>query len=134
MSQSGETTSYKPIYRIRLEAARSKEHVEGAHDIAYEFMAPLTSDGFIDVDAWHNQRAHCFVHHIVKGKIEERGLLVHRAGGSGGARWAFQFDQNNVGDEGYHFGSHAFRVGEYVSVRDQDDVLRTYRVANVVKL
>jgi hypothetical protein len=133
MSLKGETSQYKPTYRIRLEAARSKEFVDGSHDNAYEFCAPLTADGHIDVEAWHNLRAHCFVHHIVKGEIEQRGLLIHRAGGSGGARWAFKYDRDDDGDEGYHFASHAFRVDEYVSVRDSDDELRTYRVTSVVK-
>jgi hypothetical protein len=134
MSQGRETTNDKPIYRIRLEAARSKNMPDGEHNIAYEFMAPLTADGHIDVEAWHHLRAHCFVHHIVNGDIEERGLLVHRAGGSGGARWAFQYDRDDEGDEGYNFASHAFRVGEYVSVRESDSELRTYRVAHVTKI
>ncbi len=32
------------------------------------------------------------------------------------------------------FGNHAFLPGEYVSIREQDDKLRTFRVASVDNL
>jgi hypothetical protein len=38
------------LSKIRLELARCKEYPEGAHDIGYEFAAPLTADSRIDGD------------------------------------------------------------------------------------
>ena len=61
------------LSKIRLELARCKEHPDGAHDIGYEFAAPLKED---------------------------------------------------------RFGDHAFRLGEYLSVRE-DDELMPYKVVRV---
>ena len=51
-----------------------------------------------------------------------------------GGAWAFHYDI--LGDEdddetGYRFGAHAFNPGEYVSIREHDDQLRTFRVVFV---
>lgn len=60
-------------------------------------------------------------------------MLVHRAGGVGGATWAFDYQIGVSDDEeqGYRFGAHAFVAGEYVSVRNGDGDLLTYRIASV---
>jgi hypothetical protein len=63
-----------------------------------------------------------------------RGLLVHRAGGRGGSTWAFEWkggSKDEAEEEGFRFGDHAFRVGEYVSVRDEEGELLTFRVVSV---
>ena len=31
----------------------------------------------------------------------------------------------------FRFGDHAFRIGEYVSIKEHDDVMRTFRVVSV---
>ena len=36
-------------------------------------------------------------------------------------------------EEGFRFGDHAFRVGEYVSVREEEGRLLTFRVVSVGK-
>ena len=121
------------LRRIRLERARSPGKPEGAADEGYEFVAPLTADGHISLDGWKRDRGLCFVHRLEKGAIAERGLLVHRAGGSGGATWAFDYAPGGDVDEdaGYRFAAHPFVVGEYVSIRDEDGELHTYRVTFV---
>jgi len=121
------------LRKIRLELARSKGHAEGSPGDGYEFVAPLGADNHIDVEAWKRERRLCFVHRIEKGVTTERGLLVHRAGGAGGATWAFEYEPGGPADEdaGYRFAAHAFAPGEYVSVRDEDGDLRTYRVASI---
>ena len=126
----------KPVARlqkIRLELARTKEHPAGDPGTGYEFVAPLDGSGHIDLDSWKQMRDVCFVHRIESRHVAERGVLVHRAGGTGGATWAFDYDLDNTGDEesGYRFGAHAFRTGEYVSIRDEDGDMHTYRVAAV---
>ena len=63
-----------------------------------------------------------------------RGLLVHRAGGPGGSTWAFEWNtgtRDEEEEEGFRFGDHAFRVGEYVSVREEEGKLLTFRVVGV---
>jgi hypothetical protein len=37
----------------------------------------------------------------------------------------------NDDEAGYRFGSHAFRLGAYVSIRDEDNQLHTFQVATV---
>ncbi|MGE3643167.1 MAG: hypothetical protein AB7F96_04865 [Beijerinckiaceae bacterium] len=121
------------MHVIRLELARSKEHPQGSAGEGYEFHAPLDETLHIDAESWKKERARCFVHKIEGGRTVERGLLVHKPGGAGGATWSFDYDYQDEGDEeaGYRFGAHAFTVGEYVSVRDEDGEMHTYRVAGV---
>ncbi len=54
--------------------------------------------------------------------------------GTSGASWAFHYDIHGDEDDdetGYRFGDHAFIAGEYVSIMEHDDVLRTFRVVSV---
>ena len=118
------------LSKIRLELARCKQFPEGARDIGYEFAAPLLADGHIDPEEWHKQRARCRVVRFRRGEEDDVGHLVRKPGGS----WAFHYDIMSHGEDdesGYRFGDHSFRTGEYVSVREDDD-LRTYHVRQVV--
>lgn len=120
------------LRRVKLERAREKGKPDPLPGTGYEFVAPLDANGHIDLEGWKNYRTLCFVHRLEKGMVEERGLLVHRAGGQGGATWAFDYELGEGDEEaGYRFGSHAFKPGEYVSVRDEDGELHTYRVETV---
>jgi hypothetical protein len=127
------TTDGARIYKITLQEARSKGAPAGTAQSGYDFFAPLDASGHIDLETWKKERARCFVHRLDHGAIVERGLLVHRAGGAGGATWAFDYKPGTTDDEeqGYRFGEHAFQTGEYVSVRDEDGELVTYRVVSV---
>jgi hypothetical protein len=118
------------MFKITLEEARAKG-AAGAGQSGYEFFAPLDDSGHIALEAWKNERDRCFVHRLDHGAVVERGLLVHRAGGAGGGTWAFDYQAGTSDEEeqGYRFGSHAFVVGEYVSIRNADGELVTYRVA-----
>jgi hypothetical protein len=53
---------------------------------------------------------------------------------SAGNVWAFRYDIHgdpSHDEAGFRFASHAFLPGEYVSLKEQDDVLRTFRVVSV---
>lgn len=118
------------LKRIRLELARDHDHPEGAHNYGYEFAAPLDADGKIDAGAWHKSRAHCRVRRFRPQEEDDVGHVVRKPGGS----WAFHYDihSDEEDDEaGYRFGDHAFKPGEYVSVKEDDDVLRTFKVTRV---
>ena len=119
--------------RIRLSLARSKEHPQGSSRHGYEFVAPLDASGHIDAVGWRQHRDHCRVRRFWQGEKDEVGMLVHKPGGPEHARWVFDYDQTAADDDeaGYRFGTHAFRPGEYVSIRDEDNEMHTFQVASV---
>ena len=122
------------LRKVTLNAARSKEFPEGSIRHGYDFVAPLTEDGHIDLEAWKRRRGECFAHRFWGDEPSMRGLLVHRAGGPGGSTWAFEWNtgtRDEEEEEGFRFGDHAFGVGEYVSVREEEGKLLTFRVVGV---
>ncbi|MDP2619619.1 MAG: hypothetical protein Q8P46_05515 [Hyphomicrobiales bacterium] len=119
--------------KIRIELARARDFPEGSRNHGYEFTAPLDEDDRIDVEDWHNMRDRCRVRRFWGDERDEIGHLVRKPGGS----WAFHYDLH--GDEeddetGYRFANHEFRLGEYVSLREHDDELRTFRIVSVTDL
>lgn len=120
------------LKRIRLNLARSKDFPLGSERHGYEFVAPLDGSGHIDPGLWQKYREHCGVRRFW-GDEEEIGRLVHKSGGKEHARWVFDYDQTAEEDDeaGYRFASHAFRPGEYVSIRDEDGEMHTFKVVSV---
>ena len=114
------------LRRIRLHLARSKEYPQGSNRHGYEFVAPLNAEGRIDPEAWKAVRDRCRVHRFW-GRENETGHLVHRPGGS----WAFRYDDGDDEEAGLKFGTHAFEIGEYVSLRGADGDIHTFRVVSV---
>jgi hypothetical protein len=122
------------LKKVVLNAARSKAFPDGSIRHGYEFVAPLTASGHIDLEAWKAHRAECFAHRFWGDEPEQRGLLVHRAGGRGGSTWRFELGVGPTLDEeddGFRFADHAFIPGEYVSIREEDGELTTFRVVSV---
>ena len=118
------------IKKIRLELARDHDFPSGSTKHGYEFSAPLDEDGKINRAEWDTHRDQCRVHRFWAGEEDEVGHLVRKAGG----KWAFHYDIHGDEDDdetGYRFGDHAFNSGEYVSIMEHDDVLRTFRVVSV---
>jgi hypothetical protein len=120
------------LKRIRLNLARSKAFPSGSARHGYEFVAPLDASDHIDVDLWRKYRDHCGVRRFWADE-EEIGRLAHKPGGREHARWIFDYDDAADDDDeaGYRFGSHAFRIGEYVSIRDEDGEMHTFVVVSV---
>ncbi len=115
---------------IRLELARDPTHPSGSAGHGYEFVAPLDAEGRIDAEAWRKARERCRVRRFWQGDPDEMGHLVHRRGGS----WAFHYDvAGDPGEDepGYKFDAHAFKPGEYVSLREADGALMTFQVTSV---
>jgi hypothetical protein len=121
------------LKRIRLNLARSKEFPAGSPRHGYEFVAPLDAKGHIDADLWRAHREHCGVRRFWEGEDDETGRLVHKPGGPEHARWVFDYDETAEDDDeaGYRFGAHAFALGEYVSIRDEDGEMHTFQVVSV---
>ncbi|OYX12838.1 MAG: hypothetical protein B7Z15_09260 [Rhizobiales bacterium 32-66-8] len=113
---------------IRLELAREKDHPQGARNFGYSFTAPLDENGQIEPALWAKHRDTCRVVRFRPGEADELGHLVRRPGGS----WAFRYDISGTEDDeaGYRFGDERFTVGEYVSIREDEDT-HTYRVVSV---
>lgn len=118
------------LKRIRLNLARDREFPDGSSEHGYEFVAPLTDDNHLDLEAWRGTRERCYVHRFWAGEDDEDGHLVRTRGGT----WAFHYDLTEEVDDdevGYRFGDHSFGAGDYVSIREHDGVMRTFRVASV---
>ena len=93
-------------------------------------VAPLDGKGHIDLDAWKKLRERCRVRRFWPNEPEEVGHIVHKRGNM----WAFHYDIHgdpSHDETGFRFDSHAFVPGEYVSIKEQDGVLRTFRVVSV---
>lgn len=116
------------LSRVRLELARSAEFPHGSSAYGYEFIAPLDSDGRIDVDTWRTEKSRCTVHRFWRGEDDENGLLAHHRSG-----WAFDYDPNETDDDEplFRFENHQFKKNEYISVTEHDGVQRTFQIVDV---
>lgn len=118
------------LREIRLELARDPDFPNGSPERGYIIRAPLTPEGHIDQDVWRQHRQDCIVTRFWPGEDDEVGHLVHRRGGT----WAFHYDVEGDPEDdeaGYRFDSHVFKEGEYVSIREHDGSLRTFKVVSV---
>jgi hypothetical protein len=118
------------LKRIHLELARDHDFPDGSRARGYDIVAPLDADGRIDAAEWKASRERCRVRRFWADQADEIGHLVRKPGGA----WAFHYDVLGPEDDdetGYRFASHRFLPGEYVSVTEHDDVLRTFRVVSV---
>lgn len=121
------------MMRIRLELARDHDFPAGSRERGYEFAAPLDENGHIDKAQWRRDKTACRVKRFWPGEQNEIGHLVLKPGG----RWAFHYDIHGDEDNdeaGYRFSIHAFKPGEYVSIQEHDDKLRTFKVVSVREL
>lgn len=115
------------LQRVRLEIARCPEFPNGSHEHGYDFIAPIDVSGHIDAEAWKLLRDRCRVKRFWGDEPEEVGHIVHKPGGA----WAFHYDIRGDAthdERGYHFETHKIAPGEYISIKEQDGVLRTFFV------
>ena len=121
------------LKKVTLTLARTREYPDGSIRHGYEIVAPLDENGKIDAEAWKARKGLCVVHRFWGDEPRKRGQLVHRAGGPGGSRWAFDYDAAADDDDeaGYRFGQHAFIEGEYVSIKDDEGELQTLKIIRI---
>ena len=116
------------LLKIRLELAREPGHPAGETTHGYDILAPLDSDSRLDPEAWRKDKESCRVRRFRKDELDKIGRLGRKPGGS----WFFDYEEGDRDDEpGYRFGDERFVVGEYVSVREQDGDMHTFRVVSV---
>lgn len=113
--------------QIRMELARDQDFPQGSRLHGYTLVAPLDNMDRIDAAEWKPNREKCRVTRFWGSDEHEVGHLVRKPGGA----WAFHYDIHGNEDDdetGYRFGDERFRPGEYVSIREQDGEMRTFRV------
>lgn len=121
------------LRRVRLELARDRAHPEGSRNIGYDFIAPIDDHGHIIEAAYHEMKERCRVRRFSETVPDEVGHLVRKPGGA----WAFHYDIHGDPQHdqtGYRLDKHQFIPGDYVSLRDKDGELTTYRVISVLEL
>jgi hypothetical protein len=115
------------LKRIRMELARSRAFPSGSTKHGYEFVLPLGGDAKLDKATYDKAPQISTVHRFWGGDDDETGQLVHRRG-----RWLFSFRGENEDDEPIHrFEGHVFKEGEYISVREPDGEMHTFKIVLV---
>ncbi|MCI4644034.1 MAG: hypothetical protein MRY64_04555 [Hyphomonadaceae bacterium] len=112
---------------IHLELAREAGHPAGDAEHGYDILAPLTADGHLDAAAWKTHKEKCRVRRFRPHEEDEIGTLLHGPGG----RWFISYDETGEAERGYRFEDERFVPGEYVSIREDDGVVHTFRVTRV---
>lgn len=114
--------------KVHLELAREPRHPEGDPRHGYDILMPLAPDSRIDVAEWRSHRDATRVRRYRQGEADQIGRLARKPGGT----WFFDCaDGDSDNEPGFRFGDEAFVPGEYVSVREQDGQLHTFRVVSV---
>ncbi len=118
---------------IRMELARDRDFPQGSREHGYILVAPLDNMDKIDAAQWKANRDKCRVTRFWGSDEHEIGHLIRKPGGA----WAFHYDihgNEDDDDTGYRFGDERFRPGEYVSIREQDGEMRTFRVITAAEV
>lgn len=114
---------------VRLLLAREQGHPDGEADHGYDILMPLTPDGHIDGDVATAHKANCRVRRFRPGEADAIGVLARGPGG----HWAVDYPgTGSHNDEpAFRFEDEKFEQGEYVSIREDDGEMHTFRVAQV---
>ena len=130
------TATVRPaLKKVTLHAARSKEFPDGSIRHGYEFAAPLTPEP--GGSTWRPGRlVAANVSCIASGATNRRSAVFWCIAPAGAAARAGRSntDRSPRRDEeeaGYRFGDHVFRVGEYVSIREEGGELVPFKVVEV---
>ena len=113
---------------IRLARNPGTEFADGDDHRGYALVAPVDDDGRLDEAAFNENRTDCTVRRFAPDEDAQEGRLARR-----GDNWFFDYAEGEDDDEAIHrLGQHVFKVGEYVSVADEEGRLLAYKVTEVV--
>ena len=120
------------FHQIRLELAREPGHPGGSNATGYDLIAPLDPESRLSPEAWRDHKDLCRVHRFREGEDDMVGRLARKPGGA----WYFDYDDSTQDDDetAHRLGEERFMIGEYVSVRDENGDMHTYRVVSVREL
>ncbi len=111
------------LMTIRLELGRTPDFPSGSSAHGYEFTAPVTKDGHLDVAAWQANKERCTVTRFWGGD-EQHGRLRHVGRG-----WRFDYREGEEDDEPFFkLEQHALRPGAYLTIREMDGVERPFKI------
>lgn len=114
--------------KVHLELAREPGHPEGDFRHGYDLLIPLGDDARIDAASWREHRAATRIRRFRPGEADLVGVLARKPGGS----WYFDYASGDRDDEpGFRFGDETFVPGEYVSIRENDGTMHTFRIVSV---
>jgi hypothetical protein len=116
---------------VKLRLAREKGHPAGDLSHGYDILMPLDDDGHILPDLWRKHRDLCRVRRFRPGEEDKHGMLARRPGGS----WYFDYNRDDDGDDenAFRFNTERFVLGEYVSVREDDDTMHTFQIIAIAE-
>lgn len=120
------------LTRIILRLGRNPPaHPDGNDDYGYVIQAPLGADHKLDPALWREKRELCTVRRFHPQETAADGFLRHR-----GDSWYFWYDEADEGPEEplFKLAAKELRPGEYVTVREGDGDILTFRVAEATRI
>jgi len=120
------------LTRITLRLGRnpSAGFTDGDDHHGYVVVAPIDGDGKLDVELWRAHKSACTVNRFTPGNTDNAdGWLTHR-----GSHWFFHYDEDDEGPDEpvFRLGDHTLRLGEYLTIHEEDGDDLTYKVTEAV--
>ncbi len=121
------------LTRVILRLGRNPQagYPDGDDDYGYVIQAPLDANSRLDAQLWREKKEQCTVRRFHPHEAPADGWLRHR-----GDNWHFWYDEADEGPEEplFKLGSHELRAGEYVTVREGDGDVLTFRIAETTHI
>lgn len=121
------------LTRVILRLGRNPDagFPDGSDDYGYVIQAPLDAAHKLDPALWRETRAQCTVRRFHPNEAPADGWLRHR-----GDNWYFWYDEADEGPEepAVKLGSHELRAGEYITVREGDGDVLTFRITETTRI
>jgi len=123
----------KGLTRVILRLARNPQagFPDGNDHYGYVLQAPLNADGLLDADLWRAKKADCTVRRFHPNETATDGWLRLR-----GENWYFWYDEADEGPDEplIKLGGRRLAPAEYITVREGDGDVLTFRVAEAVAI
>lgn len=115
------------LTRVILRLGRNPDagYPDGDDHYGYVVVAPLDGEGKLDPAVWRERKDECTVRRFHPDEPIADGWLRHR-----GDNWYFWYDEEDEGPEEpvFKLGAHRLSPGEYVTIREGDGDVLTFRI------